>query len=108
MNKRKIIIIFSIFLILIWATTFFLVIPPIGAIPEGKTVWLFKPDRLFVEGKIDFIESLDHFQYNNIGKVTLLGRGFTLMAILNSSKIILRLPYSESLELMANNGEKWE
>lgn len=94
-------------LILIWATTFVLIVPPIGIVPEGKTVWIFKPDRLMIRGSINFFETADHFQYKNVGNVTLLGRGVALAGLVGSGYVILRLPYSETLEGIANEGMTW-
>lgn len=109
MKKNHILacLISGVVLILIWATTFVLIVPPIGAIPEGKTVWIFKPDRLLIKGNIDFFETPDHFQYKNMGKVTLFGRAIALASLVKSGDIILRLPYSETFESIANGGMKW-
>ncbi len=108
--KRKAILIVFIFgvLLTVWVTTVVFIVPPIGAVPEGKTIVLFKPDRLLVQGKFDFLETPDHFQYKNLGKVNLFGRLAAIGAILNGPIILARLPYSSTLEYLANAGSSWE
>lgn len=91
----------------IWATTVVFIVQPIGMIPNGVTAVIFKPDRLFVSGKIDFLETPDHFQYKNGGSVTLLGRGVVIGAVVDSGTILMRLPYSSKLEYLANGGKYW-
>ena len=93
----------AILLILIWSTFSVFVVPPIGAIPEGKTIIIFKPDRLIIKGSMDFIETLDHMQYSNLGKVTLIGRLGILYAV-SKTNIVCRLPHSSILEWIGNGG----
>jgi len=97
-----------ILIAVIYSTTYVLIIPPIGAMPEGRTIWMLKPNRLFIAGRIDFLETPDHFQYKNTGKVSIFGRAITLSTMMKSSTIIIRLPYINVLEVIANGGLKWE
>lgn len=97
----------AVLLLLVWSTFSVLSIQPIGAIPDGATVILFKPDRLFLKGKFDFLESVDHLQYKNIGSVNLLGRMMFLGTALNTSIIVIKLPYFQTLELISNGGVTW-
>lgn len=101
---KKLIISTSIIamLIMFWATTFVLVIQPIGMVPKGVTVWMFKPDRLFTS--IHFIESADGLTLRTSGYINLLGRGIALIALGNSGDKIMRLPYSKTLYQISTNG----
>lgn len=67
------------------------VVPPIGAIPEGKTVVMLR------KGNMKFIDSPDSFCQRIIGGVSLLCRGAALAGTINTGTILLRLPYSETL-----------
>lgn len=97
----------AVLFILVWSTFSVFSIQPIGAIPDGATVIMFKPDRLLMQGKFDFLESVDHLQYKNSGEVTLLGRMMFLGIALKSSFVIVKLPYFETLELISNGGLTW-
>lgn len=72
------------------------VVPPIGAIPEGRTVVITRLN------KTEFIDSADAFCYRETGKVTLLCRGFALGAIAKETTIIGRFPYSKTLHTLAD------
>jgi hypothetical protein len=88
----------------IWATTFLFVIQPIGAIPDGATVWMWKPDRLLTEKTVPFICSADGFLLKHVGEVNLLGRALCMGAIIQSGKKIIKLPYIHSLYLISTGG----
>jgi hypothetical protein len=105
--KKSLYIIPIILIIIVWATTFIFVIQPIGAVPEGKTIWIFKPDRLFTQKIIPFICSPDGFLLDTVGHVSLFGRLGAMGAILNSGSIIIRLPYSRSLYLISTGGQEF-
>lgn len=92
-----------IILVIIWSTTFLFVVQPIGAIPEGTTVWMFKPDRLFVEQPIPFICSADGMLLDTVGYVNLIGRIMMMSRIMNSSDKIYNFPYSETLFLISTD-----
>ena len=77
------------------------VVPPIGAVPEGKTVVILRLN------KTNFIDSPDALCERIQGGVSLLCRGAMLGGVLEKSKIIMRLPYSESLYLMSTNGKTY-
>lgn len=78
------------------------VIPPIGAVPEGRTLIISRMN------KTQFIDSADAMCERMQGGVSLLCRGMILGAIAEKSKIYLRLPYSESLYLISTNGQTYE
>ncbi|MDP3277937.1 MAG: hypothetical protein Q8Q09_22320 [Deltaproteobacteria bacterium] len=76
--------------------TAFVVVPPIGAIPDGVTVWVWRTDAM------NFIDSPDALCERRMGGVSLLCRATALRAM--SDKIIVRLPYSETLYLWSTQG----
>ena len=71
------------------------VVPPIGAVPEGRTLVITRLN------KTEFIDPADAFCYRETGKVTLLCRGFALGAIAKAATIIGRFPYSTTLHALA-------
>ena len=78
------------------------VVPPIGAVPEGRTLVI---SRL---NKTEFIDSADAMCERMQGGVSLLCRGIVLGAVAEKSKIYLRLPYSESLYLISTDGKTYD
>lgn len=104
MNKKVIATIFvmtsALVLVAYIGLTLF-VVPPIGAVPEGKTIVMLKSN------KTNFIDSPDAMCERIQGGVSLICRGVMLAGILKNSKIIMRLPYSESLYLISTNGKKY-
>jgi hypothetical protein len=78
------------------------VIPPIGAVPEGRTLII---SRL---NKTEFIDSADAMCERIQGGVSLMCRGFLLGAVASKSTIYLRLPYSEWLYLVSTGGKTYE
>ncbi|RRJ34370.1 hypothetical protein [Pandoraea apista] len=78
------------------------VVPPIGAVPEGKTVVI---SRL---NKTEFIDSPDAMCERIQGYVSLLCRGMALGAVLEKSTILLRLPYSEWLYSISTGGKTYD
>lgn len=100
-----IVVLFMFTCVTVWATTFLFVIQPIGAVPDGVTMLLFKPDRLFTETTVPFVCSADGVLLDTIGEVNLLGRDMAMGAIVNSAKgKIVRLPYSHTLYLISTGG----
>lgn len=80
----------------------FFVVPPIGAVPEGRTVVI---SRL---NKTEFIDSPDAMCERIQGYVSLLCRGMVLGAVLEKSTILLRLPYSELLYSISTGGKTYD
>ena len=78
------------------------VIPPIGAVPEGRTLII---SRL---NKTEFIDSPDAMCERMQGGVNLLCRALLLGVVAKKSTIYLRLPYSESLYLVSTGGKKYQ
>lgn len=79
----------------------FFVIPPIGAIPEGKTILIFRLN------KTEFIDSPDAMCERMQGGVSLLCRGMIMGAVFERSTIITRLPYSSWLYSVSTGGKEY-
>ena len=77
------------------------VVPPIGAVPEGNTVVILQLK------KTNFIDSPDALCERIQGGVSLLCRGVIMGRVLEKSKIIMRLPYNESLYLISTDGKTY-
>ena len=74
------------------------VVSPIGALPEGKTLVILRLN------KGEFIDSADAMCERLQGGVNLICRGLILGAVAKKTKILLRLPYSETLYLISTSG----
>ena len=77
-------------------------VPPIGAVPEGRTVIMLRLN------KTKFIDSADAICERIQGSVNLLCRGMTMAGVVNNTKIIARLPYSEWLYLISSGGKRYD
>jgi len=78
------------------------VVPPIGAVPEGRTIVI---SRL---NKINFIDSADAMCERAQGGVSLLCRGMMLAAVSKNATIYLRLPYSDWLYSISTGGLRYD
>jgi hypothetical protein len=76
------------------------VVQPLGAIPEGRTVIIWRRQ------KTKFIDSADAVCQREMGGVSLLCRGAVLGGIVgkDGDGILLRLPYSDALYLISTGG----
>lgn len=77
-------------------------VPPIGAIPEGRTVIMLRLN------KTNFIDSADAMCVRIQGYVNLLCRGMTMGAVVNATTIIARLPYSETIYKISTGGNTYD
>lgn len=77
------------------------VVQPLGMIPEGKTLVILKLN------KMNFIDSADGMCEREMGGVNLFCRGAMLATVTKNSKILLRLPYNETLYGISTNGNKY-
>ena len=77
------------------------VVQPIGAVPDGKTLVIWKLN------KMNFIDRADGMCEREMGGVSLFCRGAMLSTVTTYSKILLRLPYSETLYSISTNGSKY-
>lgn len=94
-------IILAVVVVVAYTQLTLFVVPPIGALPEGKTVVILRLN------KTNFIDSPDALCERLQGGVSLLCRGVMMGGVLEKSKIIMRLPYSETLYLMSTNGKTY-
>jgi hypothetical protein len=78
------------------------VIPPIGALPDGKTVVITQ------KNKTEFIDSPDAMCDRLQQGVSLLCRGMAMGAVLNNDNILARLPYSSWLYSISTGGKSYD
>lgn len=78
------------------------VVPPIGAVPQGRTVIMWRLN------KTNFIDSPDAMCDRMQGGVSLLCRGMTMAAVVQASTILVRLPYVDWLYLVSTGGKRFE
>lgn len=97
-------LIIILFIIVFFTTGFFLV-QPIGAIPDGITIWYFRSGTNF-----DFIDSADGFLLDNSDGVSLLGRATVISEFqkMTQDKIILKLSYMEFIYKLSTGGVEFE
>ncbi|WP_137137472.1 hypothetical protein [Pseudomonas asiatica] len=77
-------------------------VPPIGAVPEGKTVIMLRLN------KTNFIDSADAMCVRIQGYVNLLCRGMTMARVVEATTIIARLPYSETIYKISTGGNTYD
>ena len=89
----------------IYFFTGFFVVQPIGAIPEGVTIWYFRNDI-----NLPFISSPDGIMLEKEGHVNLLGRAIILSSVMDSSegKRICNLPYQKWMYKISTKGQEFE
>lgn len=78
------------------------VVPPIGAVPEGRTVIMLRLN------KTNFIDSPDAMCERIQGGVSLLCRGMIMARVVEATTIIARLPYSRTLYLISTSGKTYD
>lgn len=88
-------------LVAVYMFTGFFLVQPIGAIPEGATIWYFRFGL-----NIPFVASADGMLLKEGKGVSILGRAMMMGAVSTHilDRKILRLPYSESLYLWSTGG----
>lgn len=77
-------------------------VPPIGAVPEGRTVIMLRLN------KTNFIDSADAMCVRIQGYVSLLCRGITMAGVVKATTIIARLPYSETIYKISTGGNTYD
>jgi capsular polysaccharide biosynthesis protein len=104
MENKKIVslVIISILLVIIYTQLTIFIVPPIGSVPEGRTVIITRLN------KTEFIDSPDAMCERIQGGVNLLCRGMVIGVVLEKSKILLRLPYSSWLYNISTGGKTYE
>lgn len=105
-HKRRrwpwVLLILAAIMLLIYTQITIFVVPPIGAIPEGRTVVMWRLN------KTQFIDSPDAMCLRIQGGVSLLCRGMAIGAVVSHMVVIMRLPYSETLYLISTDGKTFE
>lgn len=91
--------------IVLFATTGLFVVQPIGAIPEGVTVWYWRYDT-----NLPFVSSPDGLSIEATGGVSLFSRSAALSQAMDviGDKIIARLPYVHGLYRITTDGREFE
>lgn len=95
-------VIVAILMVVIYTQITIFVVPPIGALPEGKTVVIARLN------KTEFIDSPDGMCERIQGGVSLLCRGMVMAAVIEKSTILLRLPYSSWLYSISTGGKTYD
>ena len=104
MKRRKTFLLIGLtaLIILIYTQVTIFVIQPIGAIPDGRTIVIWRA------GKLNFIDSADGVCGRESHGVSLLCRMAVLGAVAKNNTVLLRLPYSETLYLVSTGGQKYD
>lgn len=85
-----------------FATSLF-VIQPIGALPDGVTLWVWRGE------KMRFFDSADGVCLRTAGSVSIICRIAAMGAVAGDrDRIIARLPYSEQIYLWSTDGKTFE
>lgn len=77
------------------------VIPPIGALPEGRTLVTTRV------GKAKFLDSADAICEREMGGVSLLCRGMIMGKFIEETTIYFRLPYSDTMYSWSTGGKRY-
>lgn len=95
-------VIAAVSVVIIYTQITIFVVPPIGALPEGRTVIIARLN------KTEFIDSPDAMCERIQGGVSLLCRGMVMAAVIEKSTILARLPYSSWLYTISTGGKTYE
>lgn len=101
-NQTIALVIVAVLAVTIYTQITIFVVPPIGALPEGKTVIITRLN------KTEFIDSPDGMCERIQGGVSLLCRGIIMAAVIEKSTILLRLPYSSWLYSISTGGKEYD
>jgi len=107
-RKSKVIVTILVLLVsgfFLYMTTGFFVIQPIGALPQGATIWYWRFGT-----KLPFIASADGLLLQEEGGVSLLGRGAALAALAERIKErkIATFRYRRTLYLISTGGREFD
>jgi len=92
----------ALLLLVVYTQITIFVVPPIGAVPEGRTVIMLRLN------KTNFIDSPDAMCERIQGGVSLLCRGMAMARVVEATTIMARLPYSETLYLISTGGKTYD
>lgn len=101
-KKTVALVILIVTFIVIYTQVTFFIIPPVGAMPEGRTVVITRLN------KTEFIDSPDAICERIQGGVSLLCRGMVMGTVVNNSTILMRLPYSSWLYSISTGGKTYD
>ncbi|MDD5463021.1 MAG: hypothetical protein PHG00_15545 [Methylococcales bacterium] len=101
-NHSIALVIAAILIVAIYTQITIFVVPPIGALPEGKTVIITRLN------KTEFIDSPDGMCERIQGGVSLLCRGMIMGTVIEKSTILLRLQYSSWLYSISTGGKVYD
>ena len=101
-NLTIALVIAAVLMVVIYTQITIFVVPPIGALPEGRTVIITRLN------KTEFIDSPDGMCERIQGGVSLLCRGMVMGAVIEKSTILLRLPYSSWLYSISTGGKTYD
>ena len=104
MKQRTIIalVILAVALLAVYTQLTVFVIPPIGALPEGKTVIITRLN------KTEFVDSPEAMCERIQGGVSLLCRAMVMGAVIEKTTVLMRLPYSSWLYDISVGGKHYE
>lgn len=88
--------------IVIYTQLTIFVVPPIGALPEGRTVVITRLN------KTEFIDSPDAMCERIQGGVSLMCRGMVMSTVIGKATILVRLPYSSWLYGVSTGGKHYD
>lgn len=100
MKLSVIVVLIGIAAVIIFVTTqiTLFIVQPIGAVPEGRTVVIWRLNTM------EFIDSADAWCEREMGSVNLICRASVLAKLGSEDVIIARFPYSETLYLWSTGG----
>jgi hypothetical protein len=101
-KKTVALVTLAVTFIVIYTQITLFVIPPIGALPDGKTVVITRLN------KTEFIDSPDAMCDRIQGGVSLLCRGTMMGVVVNKATILARLPYSSWLYSISTGGKSYD
>ena len=102
MNKSLAIIGLLALCVVVYTQITAFVVPPIGALPEGKTIIIARLKNT------EFIDSPDAICERIQGGISLLCRGIVLGTVIDHATILGRLPYSTWLYEIATGGKRYD
>lgn len=100
----------SVFFAFAFAKITIFVIPPIGAIPEGRILVITRYEARYPteKNKSKFIDSPGAMCERLIGSVNLLCRGMAIIIVTKNTKTIFSLPYSSWLYSISTGGKIYQ
>lgn len=90
------------FVVFVYTQLTIFVIQPIGAVPEGRTIVMWRM------GTLKFIDSADAVCKRETGSVNLMCRMAIMGGVASNADIVVRLPYSETLYKISTGGATYD